>query len=199
MLKVGLTGGVASGKSMVATMFAELGAALVDTDLLAREVVAPGEPGLDAVRMLFGPGVITEAGELDRRALRSIVFADAAKRRHLEDVLHPLIRERTLQRLHEAAGPYTIVIVPLLVETFFGQLVDRVLVVDCPVAAQLERLVRRDGLSHEEAEAMIAAQTSRASRLEAADDVIDNSGSIDATRSQVARLHRSYLDLAANP
>ena len=197
MLKVGLTGGVASGKSLVADLFAKLGAALVDTDVVSRDVVAPGEPGLEAVRKLFGPAVITAGGELDRRALRAIVFADAAKRRHLEDVLHPLIRERTLQKLGEAQGPYTVVVVPLLVETFFGQLVDRVLVVDCPVATQLERLVRRDGLSHTEAEAMVAAQTDRASRLAAADDVIDNSASIDATRAQVQALHRRYLELAA--
>jgi dephospho-CoA kinase len=197
MLKVGLTGGVASGKSMVADLFAKLGAALVDTDAISRDVVAPGEPGLEAVRKLFGPAVITAGGELDRRALRAIVFADAAKRRHLEDVLHPLIRERTLQKLGEAQGPYTVVVVPLLVETFFGRLVDRVLVVDCPVATQLERLVRRDGLAHTEAEAMVAAQTDRASRLAAADDVIDNSGSIDATRAQVQALHRRYLELAA--
>jgi dephospho-CoA kinase len=196
MLKVGLTGGVASGKSLVADLFAKLGAALVDTDVISRDVVAPGEPGLEAVRKLFGPAVIT-AGELDRRALRAIVFADAAKRRHLEDVLHPLIRERTLQKLGEAQGPYAVVVVPLLVETFFGQLVDRVLVVDCPVATQLERLVRRDGLSHTEAEAIVAAQIDRASRLAAADDVIDNSGSIDATRAQVQALHRRYLELAA--
>ena len=197
MLKVGLTGGVASGKSMVATLFAERGAALVDTDVVAREVVAPGEPGLEAVRKLFGPGVIAPSGELDRRAMRSIVFADPAKRRHLEDVLHPLIRERALRQIAATQGPYTIVVVPLLVETFFGQIVDRVLVVDCPVELQLERLVRRDGLARAEAEAMIAAQVDRESRLAAADDVIDNSGSIDATREQVATLHERYLALAA--
>ncbi len=197
MLKVGLTGGIASGKSLVAGLFADLGAALVDTDVVAREVVTPGEPGLDAVRKLFGPGVIAPSGELDRRSLRSIVFADAAKRRHLEDVLHPLIRERARRQIDQAQGPYTIVVVPLLVETFFAQIVDRVLVVDCPVELQLERLLQRDGITRAEADAMIAAQADRASRLNEADDVIDNSGSIDATRKQVEALHARYLALAA--
>lgn len=196
MLKIGLTGGIASGKSMVADLFANHGAALVDTDVIAREVVAPGEPGLEAVRKLFGPDVLTSTGELDRRALRAVVFADDTKRRHLEDALHPLIRARTLERLAAARGPYAIVVVPLLVETDFAQLVDRVLVVDCRVETQLARLLQRDGLSPSEAEAMIAAQADRESRLAAADDVIDNSGSIDATRAQVDALHRRYLGLA---
>lgn len=198
LFKVGLTGGIASGKSAVAAMFVELGAALIDTDVVAREVVEPGEPGLGAIRKLFGPGVIAESGELDRRALRSLVFADASKRRHLEDVLHPLIRERTRRELEAATGPYAIVAVPLLVETHFARFVDRVLVVDCPVELQLERLVARDRMPADEARAMIAAQTDREARLAAADDVIDNSGDLAATRRQVEQLHRRYLELASS-
>jgi dephospho-CoA kinase len=198
MFKVGLTGGVASGKSSVAAIFVELGAALVDTDVVAREVVAPGEPGLAAIRKLFGTSMLTESGELDRRALRAVIFADAAKRHHLEDVLHPLIRERTLREVAAASGPYAIVAVPLLVETYFAQLVDRVLVVDCPVELQITRLIARDRISIDEARAMIAAQTDRETRRAAADDVIDNGGDLAATRRQVEQLHRRYLELASS-
>jgi dephospho-CoA kinase len=196
LLKVGLTGGIASGKSAVADAFAKLGAPVIDTDLIAREVVAVGEPGLDAVRKVFGPDVLTAEGELNRRALRERVFADAVKRRQLEEILHPLIHERTLLALARAKGPYVIVVVPLLVETSFGALVDRVLVVDVPVETQLARLMRRDGLSRDAAAAMIDAQVARAGRLAAADDVIDNSGGPEATRAQVDRLHQRYLELS---
>ncbi|HEX5049260.1 MAG TPA: dephospho-CoA kinase [Gammaproteobacteria bacterium] len=197
IFSVGLTGGVASGKSLVARQFVRLGAQLIDTDEIAREVVAPGEPGLAAIREEFGAGVLTAAGELDRRALRKLVFDDADKRRRLETLLHPSIRARTLARLEAATGPYAIVAVPLLVETDFGALVDRVLVVDAPEEAQLERLMRRDGLPRAEAAAMIAAQSKRATRLAAAHDVIDNGGDERATLVQVERLHRLYLELAS--
>jgi dephospho-CoA kinase len=193
---VGLTGGIASGKSLVANMFAKLGAELVDTDQLAREVVAPGQPGLDAVRAAFGDGVLTARGELDRAALRKLVFADPAQRERLDELLHPLIRRRTLERLTQVKGPYAIVAVPLLVETDFGRLVDRVAVVDCPVPLQLERLIRRDGLPRDEAAAMIRAQADRATRLRAAHDIIDNAGDPAKTQRQVEQLHQHYLELA---
>ena len=196
MLKIGLTGGVASGKSTVADLFEALGAPLIDTDVLARKVVEPGEPGLAAVRDEFGPEVLTERGELDRRKLRSIVFADDAKRRRLESILHPLIRGRLLAELRQLDAPYVVIAVPLLVETNFDQLVDRVLVVDVPVEVQLERLMQRDGSSRAEAQAMIDAQVDRETRLARADEVIDNSGSVDSTRAQVEALHRLYLQLA---
>ena len=196
-LIVGLTGGIASGKSLVGAMFVKLGASLIDTDVVAREVVARGEPGLAAVAAEFGPGVLLPSGEINRPALRSLVFADDAKRRQLEAVLHPLIRSRTRAKLAELAAPYALVAVPLLVETGFGELVDRVLVVDSPEAAQLERLMRRDAIPRPEALAMLRAQVDRATRLKAAHDVIDNSGTPDATRRQVELLHRRYLDLAA--
>lgn len=197
-LIVGLTGGIASGKSFVASMFVKLGAPLIDTDVVAREVVAPGEPGLGAVLAAFGPKVLRSTGELDRAALRSIVFADDALRRKLEALLHPLIRARTLAKLAETEAPYALVAVPLLVETDFAALVDRVLVVDCPESTQLERLIKRDAIPRTEALAMVRAQADRATRLQAAHDVIDNSGTVDATRRQVEQLHRRYLEIAAS-
>lgn len=196
-LVVGLTGGIASGKSLVGAMFVKLGAALVDTDVVAREVVARGEPGLAAVAAEFGPSVLSASGELDRRALRSLVFEDESRRRKLEGLLHPLIRSRTLAKLREIEFPYALVAVPLLVETDFGELVDRILVVDAPESVQLERLMRRDAMPQPEALAMLRAQADRAARLKAAHDVIDNSGTIDATRRQVELLHGRYLELAA--
>jgi dephospho-CoA kinase len=196
-LVVGLTGGIASGKSLVGAMFVKLGASLIDTDQIARDVVALGEPGLAAVAAEFGPTVLLPSGELNRPALRSLVFADDAKRARLEAILHPLIRSRTRAKLAELEKPYALVAVPLLVETSFGELVDRILVVDCPESMQLERLLRRDAIPKAEALAMVKAQVDRATRLKAAHDVIDNSGTTDATRRQVDILHRRYLDLAA--
>jgi len=197
MLKIGLTGGISSGKSAVASHFEALGVPVIDTDILAREVVEPGEPGLAAVRREFGDDVLGADGRLDRRKLRSIVFADAAMRRRLESILHPMIKALMLARLEALRGePYAIVVVPLLVETEFEELVDRVLVVDVPVETQVERLMARDGITRAEAEAMIAAQTTRETRVAHADDVIDNSGSLDSTRAQVEALHRRYLQLA---
>jgi dephospho-CoA kinase len=195
-LKVGLTGGIASGKSLIAGMFAKLGAELVDADQIAREVVAPDEPALEALRAAFGPAVMTARGELDRAALRKLIFADPDKRRALDGLLHPTIRERLLARLALVRRPYAIVAVPLLVETDFASLVDRIAVVDCPEPLQLERLMRRDGIPRPEAAAMIATQADRATRLRAAHDVIDNSGDIELTRRQVVQLHHRYLELA---
>ncbi len=194
---VGLTGGIASGKSVVATMFVRLGAELIDTDLIAREVVDPGEPALNAIRAAFGPSVFTASGSLDRAALRRLIFADPAKRKILDGLLHPLIRARTLERLALVTRPYAIVAVPLLVETDFGSVVDRIAVVDCPDTMQLDRLMRRDGVPRTEAAAAIAAQTDRATRLRAAHDVIDNSGDLEHTRRQVAQLHQRYVELAS--
>jgi dephospho-CoA kinase len=196
MLKIGLTGGIASGKSAVAEMFAALGAAVVDTDLIAREVVAPGSRGLAAVRAAFGETVLASDGTLDRRRLRAVVFNDPELRARLEAILHPLIRTRTAEQIAAARGPYALVVVPLLIETDFTELVDRILVVDCPRETQVQRVIERDGVDRSAAEAMLAAQTDRATRLTAADDVIDNGGSLELTRAQVAELHRRYSELA---
>lgn len=193
MYRVGLTGGIASGKTAVADIFDSLGAGIVDTDRVAREVVAPGQPGLEAVRGEFGGGVIRASGKLDRRALRKVVFADPQARRRLESLLHPLIRARTMEQLEQVRAPYAVAVVPLLVETGFGELVDRVAVVDCPRAIRLERLRIRDGMDREQAESMLNAQVDRQTRLAAADDVIDNGGSRSSTRRQVQRLHALYV------
>lgn len=197
MFRIGLTGGVASGKSTVADIFAELGAGIVDTDTVARDVVAPGESGLEAVTVAFGPQILLPNGELDRRALRSIVFSDPERRKLLESILHPLIRARTLQLIDTLEAPYVIVVVPLLLETGFAELVERILVVDCPEAQQLERLRRRDDVGEAEAQAMLAAQAARQERLARADDVIDNSGSLEATQAQVQALHERYVRMGS--
>ncbi len=198
MLRVGLTGGIASGKTTVARLFGELGAGIVDTDIVAREVVAPGQPGLEAVGAEFGSGVISDSGELDRRALRDIVFADPDERRKLEALLHPLIRANALEQIERLDAPYALVIVPLLVETGFGALVDRIAVVDCSREAQLERLMARDEIGPTDAEAILNAQVDRESRLARADDVIDNGGSLEATRERVGVLHAKYVQASGS-
>lgn len=196
-LRIGLTGGIASGKSLVADCFAELGVPVIDTDRIAREIVAPGRPALDEIRRTFGAEIIAADGSLDRRKLRGLIFTDDARRAQLERILHPRIRRETLARAGSAGGPYQLLVVPLLVESGFAEIADRVLVVDCPVEMQKARLVSRDGEDPAQAERILAAQISREQRLAAADDVIDNSGSVETTRAQVAKLHKRYLTLAA--
>lgn len=195
-LKVGLTGGIASGKSAVSDLLAGLGAEVVDTDVVAREVVAPGSEGLAAVREAFGDEVLAGDGSLDRRRLRALVFADESRRRTLEGILHPRIRQRTFERVAAARSPYVVIVVPLLAETGFDALVDVVVVVDCDEATQLERLMARDAHDEDEARRMLAAQARRETRLELADHVVDNSGDLDALRPQVERLHEALLAAA---
>jgi dephospho-CoA kinase len=194
--RIGLTGGIASGKTTVANLFAALGATIVDTDLLAREVVAPGSPLLAQIATHFGPGILAADGNLDRRELRSRVFADPAERLWLEALTHPAIRALTDERCDGATGPYSIVAIPLLVETGAGSRFDRVLVVDCDPEVQLARLIARDGTTRDEAQRMLAAQVPREARLAAADDVIHNEGDIASLRDQVAKLHRQYVQAA---
>ena len=195
--RVALTGGIASGKSTVADLFAALGVPVIDTDVIAREVVEPGQPALEEVAAAFGPGVLGPDGRLDRRRLRDIVFADPAARRRLEAILHPAIRARMEARSREAAGPYQLLVIPLLAEGGRRDHVDRVLLVDVPESAQVERLMRRDGSSREQARAALAAQASRAVRQAIADDVIENTGGVEDLRARVAELHGEYLRLAA--
>lgn len=194
-LRVGLTGGIASGKSLVADEFAALGVDIVDTDVIARQVVEPGQPALEEIRAAFGDSVIRENGALNRRALRRIVFADDAKRRRLERLLHPRIREAAERQAGEISSPYHIIVVPLLAKSPMRADMDRILVVDCSVDTQLSRLRRRDSESAEQARRIIEAQATREERLAIADDVIDNDDSIEHTREQVALLHRKYLSL----
>lgn len=198
MFRIGLTGGIASGKSTVAELFVELGAGLVDTDAVARHLVEPGSPALAEIRREFGSDVIDAHGGLDRRRMRSLVFADPARRRALERILHPAIRSRSLELAAASDAPYVIIAVPLLVETGFAEHVDRVLVVDCPESLQLDRLMQRDGVTLDEARAMLSAQAERSERVAAADDLIDNGGSLESTRDQVRSLHSRYLELGRN-
>jgi dephospho-CoA kinase len=195
--RVGLTGGIASGKTTVANMFGELGAVLIDTDVIAREVVAQGSPGLARVVDKFGSSVLDANGGLDRRALRGIVFADDEKRSQLEEVLHPLIRTEAERQMRTKTGPYQIIIVPLLVESPLKNRLDRILVVDCSRERQLERLLARDLETPQQAHRMLAAQSTREDRLALADDVIVNDASLQLTRQQVSNTHQRYLALAS--
>lgn len=197
MLKVGLTGGIGSGKTRIAELFAELGAPVIDTDLISRELTARDGAALPAIRAAWGDSVMRPDGELDRAALRRIVFGDAATRRRIEDILHPLIRQAVADALENVVAPYVLVVIPLLVESgHYGELLDRVLVVDCPEALQRERTMARSGLSAEEVSAIMAAQVDRATRLAAADDVIVNDAGVDVLRQQVLRLDLKYRGLA---
>ena len=194
---VGLTGGIGSGKSAAADAFARLGATVVDTDAIAHELTQAGGPAIPLVEEAFGPGFIGSSGEMDRGRMRERVFADPAAKKRLEGLLHPLIRKESARRIARAAGPYVIHVVPLLVESpDYRKRVNRVLVVDCPEADQVARVRSRSALPEREVLAIIAAQAPREKRLAAADDVIDNSGTLDALRNQVAVLHAGYLKMA---
>jgi len=194
--RVGLTGGIASGKSTAAKFFGALGVPIIDTDQLARDVVEPGQPPLERLVERFGPSILTPDGHLDRPVLRTIAFSDAKARADLEALLHPAIGAAAEARSAEAGGIYQILVVPLLVEKSLGGQLDRVLVVDCDEELQIRRLQARDGSTLDEARAILNAQTSRTARLKAAHDVIKNDGDMSAVRDQVATLHARYLELA---
>ena len=199
MYTIGLTGGIASGKTTVSNLFAEAGAAVVDADIAARKVVEPGQPSLEAIADAFGQAILDENGGLDRMALREKVFASESARKELESILHPAIRNFMRQWIAalEAEGfPYCIRVVPLLVETNQHKDVDRTLVVDVPREMQIERLMLRDGGSDELAEQILASQASREERLAVADDVIKNDGAPDGLKAAVEELHQQYLSLA---
>ncbi|MCG7598944.1 dephospho-CoA kinase [Halomonas sp. McH1-25] len=199
-LTIGVTGGIASGKSAVALEFAKLGIPWVDADIVAREVVEPGEPALAEIAEHFGPNVVDEDGRLDRRALRALVFADEDERRWLESVTHPRIRQRLnqhLEAMRAGGAPYHLLVSPLLFESGQHELVDRRLVIDVPEALQISRTVGRDTVEEAQVKAIIRAQMPRTERLARADDVIDNQGSHDELARQVAELDRRYRQLAA--
>lgn len=196
---VGLTGGIGSGKSAVADLFAAHGVAVVDTDAVAHALTTPGGAAMPAIRAEFGDGVVGPDGALDRAAMRRIVFADPAARKRLEAILHPMIRSESERRVTAGAlhAPYVILMVPLLVESGdYRTRVDRIAVVDCAEATQIARVMSRNKLAREEVERILAAQATRAERLAAADDVIDNDGSLTDLPHQIERLHRQYLDLS---
>jgi dephospho-CoA kinase len=193
---VGLTGGIGSGKSAAADEFARLGAAVVDTDAIAHELTAAGGPAVPEIARIFGQDFVRE-GKMDRQRMREHVFSDPAAKKVLEGLLHPLIRAESSRRIAAATAPYVVHVVPLLIESpDYRRRVDRVLVVDVPEETQLARVRARSGLAEEEARAIMRGQAARAERLAAADDVIDNAGSRDALRKQVAALHQKYLQFA---
>jgi len=197
--RVALTGGIASGKTTVANLFAELGVPLIDTDAIARQVVEPGQPALAAVVAAFGTGMLDADGRLDRRRMRERIFSDPAAKRRLEAILHPAIRVEMERQSRAAVGPYQVLVIPLLTEGKRRDHVDRVLLVDVPEELQIQRLTLRDGVTHAQAEASLNAQATRAERLAMADDVVRNTGRVDDLRAAVANLHQKYLALAAAP
>lgn len=197
MFSVALTGGIGSGKSTVADLFAALGAAVSDADAIAHALTAPGEPLVAEIGAKFGPGLVGPGRVLDRVALRRLVFSDSRLRRQLEALLHPRIRIRMIQDLATGTAPYTVLVIPLLFETGQTDLADRVLVVDLPEEQQRLRVARRSGLDPTEIDRILASQVSRAKRLAGADDIIDNSGPALALGPAVEALHRRYLALAA--
>ena len=198
MYVVAITGGIGSGKTTVANQFAALGIEVVDADLIARDVVAPGTPALAAIANYFGPEMLTEQGLLDRRALRERIFSDPAAKYWLNALLHPLIRSEMLRQCAATSSPYCLLVVPLLVENRLTELADRVLVIDVDEATQIERTCRRDGVSREQAQAILASQASRSERLAMADDVLDNqSGTTETIRERILALHETYLAFAS--
>ena len=193
MLKIGLTGGIGSGKSAASARFADLGAEVIDTDRLSRELVEPGQPALREIIAAFGEGMLDTQGRLDRGLLRERVFGDAAARKRLEEILHPRIRDAMLARAEDSTAPYVVFVIPLLFEAGQRALVDRVLVIDVPEPLQRARVAARDGFDDAQIAQILAAQVDRATRLSGADDVICNDGSIAELHAAVDRLHHQYL------
>ena len=190
---VGLTGGIGSGKSAAADEFARLGATIVDTDAIAHELTAPGGAAIPALRGLFGPDYFDASGAMDRAKVRAMVFADPVAKKNLEALLHPMIRAESERRIAASAGPYVVYVVPLLIESGnYRERVQRVAVVDCPEELQLQRVRHRSRLAEDEVRRIIASQVPRPARRAAADDVIDNSGTLDALHKQVQELHLRY-------
>ena len=198
MYVVAITGGIGSGKTTIANQFAALGIEVVDADVIAREVVEPGTPALAAIADHFGSDILDAGGELDRRALRDRIFNHQEEKSWLNALLHPLIRQEMLRQCAAASSPYCLLVVPLLVENRLTGLADRVLVIDVDEETQIERTCRRDGVSRAQAEAILASQASRAERLAAADDVLDNqSGTSETIQARILALHETYLAFAS--
>jgi dephospho-CoA kinase len=198
-LAIGLTGGIGSGKSTVARLFALQGAGLVDTDEISHQLTAPAQPAVAEIARKFGPKFVARDGSLDRAQMRNHVFADPSARKDLEAILHPRIRRETARQTRESKAPYVIVVVPLLVETGSNRgEMHRIAVVDCAPETQIRRVMARSGLSRDEVLAIIASQASRQQRLSIADDVIHNDNGLETLEAQIMLLHRRYLELAAN-
>ncbi|HEX9451709.1 MAG TPA: dephospho-CoA kinase [Burkholderiales bacterium] len=196
---VGLTGGIGSGKTTVAELFASRGAGIVDTDEISRRLTAPAQPAVIEIARKFGPQFIAADGSLDRAQMRHLVFADPSARKDLEAILHPLIRQESTRQIYASAAPYVVIVVPLLIETgSYRDMIGRILVVDCEPETQIRRVMERSGLSRNDVLAIIASQVPRQQRLREADDVIHNDGALEALRAQVSPLHLRYLGLATN-
>ena len=193
---VALTGGIASGKTLISDEFAKLGVAVIDTDVIAHSLVEPGQPSLKEIESVFGSNVIDDTGRLKRRELRSLIFSDPVKRKKLESILHPKIRQAAAEAIAKVTSAYCILVIPLLVERGAYPNVNRVLVVDVEPAIQISRLMARDNSSHKQAEQALASQASREQRLRIADDILNNSGSPEQARDQVGKLNLKYLQLA---
>ena len=198
-LVVALTGGIGSGKTTVSQRLAELGAAVIDTDLIAHALTAPGGAAMAAIATAFGPGAIAADGSLDRVAMRRMIFNDARARHRLEAILHPLIRARMDEQLAQVQAPYAVLAIPLLFETGWTDVADRILVVDLPESLQVTRVMARGDLSAEEVRPILASQARRETRRQGADDLIDNSGILEDLMARTADLHRRYLRLAQKP
>ncbi|MCK9605306.1 MAG: dephospho-CoA kinase [Methylomonas sp.] len=196
MLKVGLTGGIGSGKSTVCRLFSDLNVPIIDTDVIARQLVEPGQPALSQLVAAFGATIIHQDGSLNRAMLRQLVFSDAQHKQQLDAIMHPLIFKELDVQVTRLQAIYCILVIPLLVETHNNYALHRVLLVDCPEQVQIQRVVNRDEISQKQAMAIIAAQASRRQRLALADDVIDNTATPEHLAEQVKRLHNSYLLLA---
>lgn len=196
MLIIGLTGGIGSGKSTVTEHFHGLGVPIIDTDVIARELVAPGQPALQEIVSHFGPAIVDEEGALNRKLLRQQIFHDAHARNRLEAILHPRIQQEVKHRIDKLNVPYCLVVIPLLVEKGWQDQVDRILVVDTPEEVQIRRTMIRDGISRKEAETILHAQATREERLAAADDVLHNDSDLDSLKDQMDALHAKYTQLA---
>ena len=196
MLIIGLTGGIGSGKSVASDKFKSLGVAVVDADVASRTVVEPGKPALKEIQDHFGSGIITAGGKLDRNKLREIIATDAEERKWLESVLHPKIGEQITKEISESNSVYTLFVAPLLLETNSQEMCSRVVVVDVPKDVQIRRTAKRDKVSSNQVEQMVAAQMKREKRLEKADDVLLNSGTIEDLEKQVEELHKKYIQMA---
>jgi dephospho-CoA kinase len=196
---VGLTGGIGSGKSTVAVMFATQGADVVDADEISRRLTAPAQPAVTEIARKFGSQFVGADGEFDRTRMRSLIFSNPAARKDLEAILHPLIRQESMRQLHQSKSPYVVMVVPLLFESgAYRDMVNRILVVDCEPETQVRRVMERSQLSRNEVLSIIASQISRERRLSGADDIIHNEDGLEALGTQVLALHRRYLGLAAN-
>ncbi len=195
---VAITGGIGSGKTTVANLFAEHGIDLIDADVIAREVVEPGSPGLNAIQEKFGDGILLPSGDLDRAKLREHIFNHPEDKNWLNGLLHPMIREEMMRQCREASSPYCLLIVPLLVENKLQYMADRVLVVDVSENTQIARTVSRDKVSETQVKNILSAQATREERLAVADDIIENDHYPEQLHNKVADLHRTYLALAAS-